>query len=121
MKPMMDIHNSTSQGHADLQLDLGHGVPLDGIGDYSSLQKQQHYFFGSSHGTEKLEQQLVQPFFDEWPESRTSRPFLDSQRSEMNSFSSTQLSMGIDQDLSPNGNFIFFFFFFLGHDFKVVA
>ncbi|XP_031377438.1 growth-regulating factor 4-like [Punica granatum] len=109
MKSMIDFQNPSSRAPMALLSESRSGLPLQG--NYSSLQKQQqkqHYFFGTDFNSsgsgkheEQQQQQLVQPFFDEWPETReSSRPFLDSQRTDMSLFSSTQLSMSIEKDPS---------------------
>ncbi|KAK4743571.1 hypothetical protein SAY87_001572 [Trapa incisa] len=104
MKTMINFQNPSSQSPMDLLSEYRNGLPLHG--NYS--QQKQHCLFGTqfnSSGSGKTEEQqqhqLVQPFFDEWPETReSSRSFLDNQRTNMNLFSSTQLSMSIEKDPS---------------------
>ncbi|KAK4786857.1 hypothetical protein SAY86_010690 [Trapa natans] len=105
MASMIDFQNPSSRAPMDLLSESRKSLPL--MGNYSSLQKQQqkqHYFLGmefNSSGSGKPEQQLVQPFFDEWPVTReSSRSFLDGQRTGASLLSSTQLSMSIEKDPS---------------------
>ncbi|KAK4746441.1 hypothetical protein SAY87_012753 [Trapa incisa] len=108
MKTMIDFQNPSSQAPLDLLSEYRSGLPLQGNYSLQKQQQKQHCLFGTefkSSGSGKPEQQqqhqLVQPFFDEWPETReSSRSFLDNQRTNMDLFSSTQLSMSIEKDPS---------------------
>ncbi|KAI0499714.1 hypothetical protein KFK09_017922 [Dendrobium nobile] len=83
--------------------------PLQELGQVtiSSLPKQhqqhQHSFFGTDYGSTeppiKTEQPL-RPFFDEWPGTRDSWSDLEDERTNRNSFSTTQLSMSIPMSSS---------------------
>lgn len=79
--------------------------PMQDLGQVtiSSLPKhhQQSFRgnFGAPDSTVKSEQPL-RPFFDEWPRTRESWSDLDDDRSNRNSFSTTQLSMSIPMSSS---------------------
>ncbi|KAL0447702.1 UNVERIFIED_CONTAM: Growth-regulating factor 4 [Sesamum latifolium] len=64
----------------------------------NAKQQEQHCFFGSDVGLSepvKQEQHPVHPFFSEWPTTKESWSNLDTDGSNENVFSSTQLSISI--------------------------
>lgn len=93
-----------------MQEELGQVVTI------SSLPREQekpppHSFLGYGFRHEepvKPENQLLRPFFDEWPKNRESWLEFESERSNRNSsFSTTRLSISIPMGSSassPNGN-----------------
>lgn len=112
-------NGSILQGnYAQLQAlqDFGHSTIASAL---PKQQHQQHTFFGSEFGASepvKQEGQSLRPFFDEWPKARDSWPDLEEERSNRNSFSTTQLSISIPMassdfsapsSRSPNSEYIF--------------
>jgi hypothetical protein len=93
-----------------MQEELGQVVTISSLP--RELQKPpQHSFSGYGFRHEepvKPENQLLRPFFDEWPKSRESWIEFDNERSNHNSsFSTTRLSISIPMGSSassPNGN-----------------
>ncbi|XP_020574035.1 growth-regulating factor 4-like [Phalaenopsis equestris] len=65
--------------------------------------QHQHSFFGSDYGSAESPiktDQPLRPFFDEWPGTRDSWSDLEDDRSNRNSFSTTQLSISIPMSSS---------------------
>lgn len=87
-------------GHTSSQQNMPRA--FDTIDDATAKQREQHHVFGNelcSLGPIKQEHQnLVHPFFSEWPTTKESWSNLgDEDRSKKNLFSSTQLSMSISR------------------------
>ncbi|KAH7576447.1 hypothetical protein ACOSP7_003253 [Xanthoceras sorbifolium] len=114
INPSMDSvwHLSTSQSPSNPLPDQRNGVFLQNscpqmqmLQDFDPLsthtaskQQQQHYFFGREFGSPrsvKQEHQSLQPLSDELPKTIDFGYYLNDQRADKSSLSTTQLSMSI--------------------------
>lgn len=113
--PLSKARNNSSLQSSYLQFTALQELGQASISSLPKPEQQQHSFLGSEFGLVepvKHESQSLRPFFDEWPATRDMWSDLEDDRSNQNSFSTTQLSISIpmsSSDLSttssrsPNG------------------